>query len=59
MRKTYMNERFEKWLDEQLERIIYSGKVEFNIGRWKQKFSDAYQTLVLRAVKNTELQELE
>lgn len=54
-----MNERFEKWLDEQLKRIIYSGKVEFNIGRWKQKFSDAYQTLVLRTVKNTENQQLE
>ena len=54
-----MNERFEKWLDEQLKRIINCGKVEFNIGRWKQKFSDAYQTLVLRTVKNTENQQLE
>jgi hypothetical protein len=53
-----MNERFEKWLDEQLERIVNCGKVEFNIWRWKQKFSDAYQTLVLRIAKNTETQEL-
>ena len=54
-----MNERFEKWLDVQLKRIINCGKVEFDCWRWKQKFSDAYQTLVLRAARNTELRELQ
>lgn len=52
-----MNKRFEKWLDEQLEKIINSGKVEFNSGMWKQKFSEAYQTLISRTVKNTEIRE--
>ena len=51
-----MNEKFEKWVDEQLDKTVNSGKVEFDGARWKQKFSGAYQTLVLRAAKHTETQ---
>jgi hypothetical protein len=46
-----MNGRFEKWLDEQLEKTINSGKVEFNVERWKQKYADEYQMLVSRNEK--------
>jgi hypothetical protein len=49
-----MNERYEKWLDEQLERTVNSGKVDFDSARWKQKFSGAYQTLISRAGKREE-----
>jgi hypothetical protein len=49
-----MNEQFEKWLDEQLDKTVNSGKVEFDSARWKQKFSDSYQTLVSRAGKHEE-----
>jgi hypothetical protein len=51
-----MNEKFEKWLDEQLEKTVDSGKVEFDAGRWKQKYPDAYKILVSRGAKHTEVQ---
>jgi hypothetical protein len=50
-----MNEKLDKWLDEQLDRIVNSGKVEFNSEQWKQKFSDAHQTLVSRAAKRADV----
>jgi hypothetical protein len=46
-----MNERYEKWLDEQLKKTIDSGKVEFDSEQWKQKYSAEYQTLVSRTAK--------
>jgi hypothetical protein len=46
-----MNERYEKWLDEQLKKTIDSGKVEFNSEQWKQKYSAEYEALVSRAGK--------
>lgn len=44
-----MNERNEKWLDEQLKKTIDSGKVEFDGEQWKQKYSAKYQKLISRA----------
>ena len=44
-----MNERNEKWLDEQLKKTIDSGKVEFDGEQWKQKYSAEYQKLISRA----------
>ena len=44
-----MNERNEKWLDEQLKKTIDSGKVEFDGEQWKRKYSAEYQELVSRA----------
>jgi hypothetical protein len=44
-----MNERNEKWLDEQLKKTIDSGKVEFDGEQWKQKYSAEYQELISRA----------
>ena len=46
-----MNERNEKWLDEQLKKAVDSGKVNFDSEKWKQKYSDEYQALVSRAGK--------
>ena len=46
-----MNERYEKWLDEQLKKTIDSGKVEFDSEQWKQKYSVEYQALVARTGK--------
>ena len=50
-----MNGQYEKWLDEQLKKVVDSGKIEFDSAQWKQKFSDAYQTLVSRAEKRPEV----
>ena len=44
-----MNERNEKWLDEQLKKTVDSGKVEFDSEQWKRKYSAEYQKLVSRA----------
>ena len=44
-----MNERNEKWLDEQLKKTIDSGKVEFDGEQWKRKYSAEYQELISRA----------
>ena len=44
-----MNERNEKWLDEQLKKTIDSGKVKFDSEQWKQKYSAEYQELISRA----------
>jgi anti-sigma-K factor RskA len=44
-----MNERNEKWLDEQLKKTVDSGKVEFDSEQWKQKYSAEYEALVSRA----------
>jgi hypothetical protein len=44
-----MNERNEKWLDEQLKKTIDSGKVEFDREQWKRKYSAEYQELISRA----------
>lgn len=46
-----MNERNEKWLDEQLKKTIDSGKVEFDSEQWKRKYSAEYQVLVSRVGK--------
>jgi hypothetical protein len=46
-----MNERYEKWLDEQLKKTIDFGKVEFDSEQWKQKYSAEYQALVARTGK--------
>jgi hypothetical protein len=43
-----MNERNEKWLDEQLKKTVDSGKVEFDSEQWKQKYSAEYEELVSR-----------
>ncbi len=50
-----MNGQYEKWLDEQLKKIVDSGKIEFDSAQWKQKFPDSYQTLVSRAEKHPEV----
>jgi len=44
-----MNERNEKWLDEQLKSVVDSGKVNFDGEKWKQKYSAEYEELVSRA----------
>jgi len=44
-----MNERNEKWLDEQLKSVIDSGKVNFDGEKWKRKYSAEYEALVSRA----------
>ena len=44
-----MNERNEKWLDEQLKKTIDSGKVEFDSEQGQRKYSAEYQELVSRA----------
>jgi hypothetical protein len=44
-----MNERYEKWLDEQLKKTVDSGKVNFDSEKWKQKYSAEYEALVSRA----------
>ena len=44
-----MNERNEKWLDEQLKKTVDSGKVDFDATQWKQKYSAEYEELVSRA----------
>ncbi len=46
-----MNERNERWLDEQLKKVVDSGKVEFDAARWRRKYSAEYQALVSRAEK--------
>ena len=46
-----MNERNEKWLDEQLKKTIDSGKVEFDGEQWKRKYSAEYQELISRAAR--------
>lgn len=51
-----MNEKKEKWLDEQLKKTIDSGKVEFDSEQWKQKYSSEYQALVSRAGKRPNVQ---
>jgi hypothetical protein len=43
-----MNERNEKWLDEQLKKTIDSGNVEFDGEQWKRKYSAEYQELISR-----------
>ncbi len=43
-----MNERNEKWLDEQLKSVVDSGKVNFDSEKWKQKYSAEYEELVSR-----------
>lgn len=44
-----MNERNEKWLDEQLKSVVDSGKVDFDSEKWKRKYSAEYEALVSRA----------
>jgi hypothetical protein len=51
-----MNERNEKWLDEQLKKTIDSGKVEFDGEQWKRKYSAEYQELISRAAKRPNVQ---
>ncbi len=51
-----MNERNEKWLDEQLKKTIDSGKVEFDSEQWKRKYSAEYRELVLRARTRPDVQ---
>jgi hypothetical protein len=51
-----MNERNEKWLDEQLKKTVDSGKVEFDSEQWKQKYSAEYDELVSRAEKRLNVQ---
>lgn len=46
-----MNEQYEKWLDEQLRKVIDSGKVEFDSEQWRRKYSAEYQALVARTGK--------
>jgi hypothetical protein len=46
-----MNERYDKWLDEQLKKTIDSGEVDFDSEEWKQKYSAEYQELTSRAGK--------
>ena len=47
-----MNERNEKWLDEQLKKTIDSGKVRFDSEQWKRKYSAEYQELISRAARH-------
>ena len=47
-----MNERNEKWLDEQLKKTIDSGKVKFDSEQWKRKYSAEYQELISRAARH-------
>ena len=51
-----MNERNEKWLDEQLKKTIDSGKVKFDSEQWKQKYSAEYQKLISRARRRPDVQ---
>ncbi len=51
-----MNERNEKWLDEQLKKTIDSGKVKFDSEQWKQKYSAEYQELISRAARHPNVQ---
>jgi hypothetical protein len=51
-----MNERNEKWLDEQLKKTIDSGKVKFDSEQWKRKYSAEYQELVSRAERRPDVQ---
>jgi hypothetical protein len=46
-----MNERSEKWLDEQLKKTVDSGKVEFDVEKWKQKYPAEYKAIVSRSGK--------
>jgi hypothetical protein len=46
-----MNERNEKWLDEQLKKTVDCGKVEFDSEQWKRKYPAEYKALVSRAGK--------
>ncbi len=46
-----MNEQIDRWLDEQLKKVVDSKKIEFDSEGWKQKYSAEYQTLVSRAEK--------
>ncbi|MGA2679284.1 MAG: hypothetical protein ABSF37_08285 [Sedimentisphaerales bacterium] len=50
-----MNERNEKWLDEQLKKTIDSGKVEFDGEQWKRKYSAEYQELISRAARRPDV----
>jgi len=40
------NKKDEKWLDEQIARVVNSKKVEFDPERWKQKYPEEYQMLI-------------
>jgi hypothetical protein len=51
-----MNERNEKWLDEQLKKTIDSGRVDFDSEKWKQQYSAEYQELVSRAGRSPNVQ---
>ena len=51
-----MNERNERWLDEQLKKTIDSGKVKFDSEQWKQKYSAEYQELISRAARRPNVQ---
>ena len=50
-----MNERYEKWLDEQLKQTVDSGKVEFDSEQWKRKYPAEYQVLVCRSEKRPDV----
>ena len=51
-----MNERNEKWLDEQLKKTVDSGKVEFDSEQWKRKYSAEYKELISRAGRHPNMQ---
>ena len=40
------NKKDEKWLDEQIARMVNSTKVEFDPEQWKQKYPEEYQMLI-------------
>ena len=43
------DEKNEKWLDEQISRMIDSGKPQFDAEKWKEKYAEEFQILKSRA----------
>jgi hypothetical protein len=44
------NQKDEKWLDEQIARVVNSKKVKFDPERWKQKYPEEYQMLISNSI---------
>ncbi len=42
--------RDERWLDDQLRRVVHGDKPQFDAQAWKQKYPGEYQKLVARSV---------
>lgn len=40
------SQKDEKWLDEQIARMVNSTKVEFDPEQWKQKYAEEYRMLI-------------